>query len=334
MRFAAASLVLFSHSFTLYGIDGEPLAKLTGFDGFGGVAVTIFFVISGYLITASCAKNPSALTYLKNRILRIFPALICVVTLSVLFMGLFVTTLPFREFIRHDDTQAYFMNFLLYPQHYILPEVFTHNPKSAVNGSLWTLPIEFTMYLAVLVLGLCRLLKPRIMAVIFLFTFVWYLHDKASGEVVFYMLKSTLAKNACFFAAGSLAYLWREKIIWDGRIGLLLIVMMVLTAHTPYVHYTYMVGLPYLTLLLGFMPTKHLKNFGKYGDFSYGMYLYAFPVQQTYLHFVGEAYGFWAFVVGSWLITLVCAVLSWHLVEKHALRLKDFSLWKPSKGLL
>jgi peptidoglycan/LPS O-acetylase OafA/YrhL len=327
LRFVAASLVLFSHSFPLYGVQGEPLARSTGFDTFGGLAVGVFFVISGFLITASWTKNPRLAPYLANRVLRIFPAYITVITLAVVYTGLCITTLPFGEFITHPQTREYFLNLSLYVQRYKLPGAFESNPYGGtINGSIWTLPKEFTMYLMVAALGLTHLLRGRVMLALYAVLFVGYVAYMESSREADAWFHASLTKNAALFLAGAMFWHYRERITLSPCVALILLCALVFSAKTPWARYAFMLILPYFVMFAGLWKVRLIRGFGKYGDFSYGMFLYAFPVQQSYMHWVGDAWGFWPFVGVSWCITLLCAVASWHLVERPCLKLKSRSL--------
>ena len=157
LRFLAAALVIFSHSYPLSGSKFEPFAWLVQYNTFGGLAVNIFFLISGFLITKSWLDNPNIFQFSMKRILRIMPAFIVAIFFSVFVVGPLVTNLSFKEYIVHPFTKLYLMNVFMFPIHYNLPGVFVNNPyPNAVNGSLWSLPVELIMYGLVAVLGLLR----------------------------------------------------------------------------------------------------------------------------------------------------------------------------------
>lgn len=331
LRFVAACLVLFSHSFPLYGVKGEPFAVATAFDTFGGLAVGTFFVISGFLITASWTKNPKLYSYLRNRVIRIFPGYSAVIMLAIV-LGACITTLPLSEYIRHPVTLDYLGNFLLYMQRFDLPGVFTDNPQPGVNGSIWTLPKEFTMYLLLAALGYTRLLRGPVLLVSYLGCFAGYIiymeTHRDFADAWFY---SSLTKNAVYFFAGALFWHYRERITLSPELCLLMLIVLALSAQTPWSKYSFMLCLPYLVIFAGLWDMRSIRNFGKYGDFSYGLYLYAFPVQQCYMLWVGERWGFWTFPLVCLPITFCFAVASWYLVEKPWLRRKTRALRKPSE---
>jgi len=163
LRFFAAALVLFAHSYPLVGRrEDEPLTLLTGYEKGGSIAVGIFFVMSGYLIASSWLASSSPKSFLIKRALRIFPALIVAVLLSVFVIGPMVTQFSLGRYLAADGTWTYLQNILLVTR-YELPGVFTGNIyPDVVNGSLWTLPLEVLMYIGVMILGLTGFLKRRL----------------------------------------------------------------------------------------------------------------------------------------------------------------------------
>src|SRR5690606_18042727 len=139
MRLFAAWLVIYGHAWAITGSPGGDLvAWLTQFKFAGGVAVDVFFVVSGFLIAASLQRN-DVRGYLVSRALRILPALVACVALAVLVLGPLLTTSP--QYWRDPATWDYlWVNGSLWSSRYFLPGVFDTLPNPAVNGSLWTLP--------------------------------------------------------------------------------------------------------------------------------------------------------------------------------------------------
>lgn len=331
LRFWAAFLVLVGHSYPLYGLPYEGFSRLTNIDTLGGFSVTTFFVISGFLITASFERSPSVRDYFFNRLLRIFPGLVAVVLFSLLLLGPIVSGLSFEEYIRHPQARDYLSSILIYPAKGALPGAFTQNPyPHEVNGSLWTLRFEFTMYIVVALLGLAKLLNRNWLPFILVLLLVAHFHITQSSRediYIFNMKLEPLVKLGVAFFAGAVAYIWREKIPVSHRLFTLSMILMVGSAATPFARFAFVIFLPYVILYLGFVRLPFgISRFGKYGDFSYGFYIYAFPMQQLYMYLVGDLYGFTGLVIGSAGVTFVLAVLSWYFVEKQALKFKRKSL--------
>ncbi|KAA0548342.1 acyltransferase [Bacillus sp. BGMRC 2118] len=319
IRFIAASLVLFSHAYPLTtGSNGsEPFAVWTmGQMTFGEFAVSIFFIISGFLITQSFDRSRNPVNYMKARALRIFPGLIVCVALTVFVLGPIFTQLTLGEYFTSRDTYMYFKTISLYFMQYNLPGVFDTNVwPNAVNGSLWTLWYEFFFYIVVLVLGMLRLLDKRVVVATFIISSG--LHFFGKGDFYTDLFR--------YFSAGMILYLFRSHIKMNGVVALLSLLGLIVTANYGYFEFAFTIFGAYLIFYLAYETRLRLHNFGKYGDFSYGIYIYAFPIQQIFANmFNNQLTAVENFFV-SFPITLLLAFASWHVVEKRALKYKNFS---------
>lgn len=302
-------MVVYSHSFPLANNSSHlGIFKMS----YGNLGVFIFFVISGFLITQSYDKTQNLLTFTKARILRIFPALAVVLLLSSFLLGPLLTTLSLSDYFSHPQTYRYLETVFLYPISYELPGVFESNPfKMAVNGSLWTLQHEFSCYVLVGILGFCGLLKYRaIFVLVFLITFL--------PTDIHFLKNPDFIKFLRYFSAGMIMYGFKLPFNW--KLALVAVGLLITTQDTLFDSIFPLVG-AYLIMYIAFNPRLKLFNFAKFGDFSYGMYIYAFPVQQTMTHLTGDITPITNFLL-SFPITLVLAVLSWHLIEKRFLALK------------
>ncbi|MEI7669678.1 MAG: acyltransferase [Pseudomonadota bacterium] len=330
-RFFAASLVWYSHCYALTGKQ-DNLANFSGFESFGKIGVAIFFIISGYFITASFYNRKQILPFIINRILRIFPALIVLVLLSVFVIGAIYTRLNLYDYFTNKETWTYLKIIQIFPQYYNLPGVFLDNPANppiiAVNGSLWTLKYELKFYIAVALLGVLGILQPRLILALFISLFAIRIYGATTEpEMIFGMkwggfnLTLTLAS---LFAGGAIMFLWKEKIKLDKWLFILAAFSFYISIFLPpsFSAILWNFSLIYIVIYLGFLRIPLLHKFGNWGDFSYGMYLYAFPMQQISLQILGKNPNFSHFLILSFDLTLVCAVLSWLFIEKPALRFK------------
>ena len=338
LRFLAASLVIFGHSFPLYGLglQASSVAFTLSHVPFGSLALSTFFFISGFLVTKSWLDSPQIIKYFKKRILRIFPALVCTTLLAIFVVGPMVTTLSSREYFSNPLTWDYLRNIFMQTWS-DLPGVFQGNPLySAVNGSLWTLPIEFWLYIFVALLGALGIFSKRkiiLPVIILLVIFLnWRIFAQSEFQSASFLCISAFQffRLAIFFAAGSLCYVYRRHVILDYRVALFALAALAISYGTSNFDLILLLTLPYLILSFAYLvDTPILRNFGKYGDFSYGMYVYAFPVQQTVTHFLRAKISLPEYFLISYFVTLVIAGLSWHLVEKQALKLKKKSIFSP-----
>jgi peptidoglycan/LPS O-acetylase OafA/YrhL len=325
IRLLAAIMVIFSHSFPLSlgyidGRDPDPLNQLTGDISLGHIAVMIFFIISGFLITQSFDRSNNSVLFLKARMLRIFPALIFVVVLTVFILGPLVSTLPTNEYFSSKSTFKYLMNITLYFMVYPLPGVFEQNTyPNAINGSLWTLIFEFRCYLVVLILGVTRLLRKEIILILFILASV--LNSLGIGGLNIEMF--------VFFSAGMLFYIYRNKISLNFNISLILTIITLISLFYYKNYYLPIITicLTYIVMYLTFA-SKTKINGSKFGDLSYGTYIFAFPIQQLVTYYFGGLMTWWLNFLISLPITLIFATISWHLIEKNALKYKKVTLFK------
>ena len=332
LRFFAAALVLFAHSYPLVGRGAEePLGLLTGYEKGGSIGVGIFFVMSGYLITSSWLASSSPQSFLLKRALRIFPALIVAVLLTTFVLGPLVSELALARYLAADGTWTYLQNIVLVTR-YALPGVFTDNPfPQVVNGSLWTLPLEVLMYIGVMLLGLTGMLRRWLIFLPIVVLAVGHFWLLGRLGIESYFIRN-ICKLGMLYYAGAALFLHRDEIPWRGWIAMLLAMTLVATLRTAAGPLVYFIALPYLVLYLAHAPLPWLSRFGRYGDFSYGLYIYAFPFQQLIVYLFGPQVGVLGLTLGAFVPTLLFAMLSWHLIEAPAMKLKRLFASPPQPG--
>jgi peptidoglycan/LPS O-acetylase OafA/YrhL len=327
VRLSAALFVVYGHGFALLNLPSPGLMGV-GIHTFG---VLIFFCISGYLITDSWLRDPDLKRFLLRRALRIFPALIAVVLICMLVAGPALTTLSLWEYFGHGTTRAYLKNIWLRTQ-YALPGVFASNPyPGAVNGSLWSLPIEFFCYLIVaaagmlaLWIGRARLIMVFVTAIVLIGAAVVQYRGAAMPRIIIYGtdLAQALAV-APYFLVAACCRMFRDKISFNLALGVALVfVPTVFLAGTSFMTPLLWLTLPYAVIAFCESSVPMLSNAGRWGDMSYGVYLYSFPVQQVLAHFMPMPINVYLYIFLATVLTLPLAFISWHTVEKRALRLK------------
>ncbi len=325
IRMIAATGVLVSHAYPLSLGTGaaEPLQRWLNGMSLGTVCVYVFFAISGFFIAKSFDRSPSLERFLRARALRLYPALAVVLVLTVLFSGLFLTAAPAGEFWKAVP-EYIIRNLSLFALQFELPGVFETNPYGpGINGSLWTLFHEVVCYTGVFLVGLLGLLRsPKAFAAL-LIAFVilqpFALTFALPGKLTAFL------KLALPFAIGTAFYVWRNFIPLRLSVGLVLAALTVLTHATPLFQMIFVIALSYWVFLIGLAEVPPLLAYNRLGDYSYGIYIYAFPFQQL-VAFWGVTLPFTNMAL-AFPLTLAMAVLSWHVVEEPAL-----SLVRGSKG--
>jgi peptidoglycan/LPS O-acetylase OafA/YrhL len=324
LRLVAATLVILSHSWALTGSVVDPVVALTGGRLYAGeIGVWVFFAMSGYLVTDSFRKRGALFAFLEARALRIYPAFFAALAFGVV-VGAIVTTRPLHAYLADADTWRYLYRNLLFDLRYELPGVFADNPyPRAVNGSIWTLPGEATMYLFVAVLGVTTLISHRRACGFALAALIATIAAEPMIVTGLPRIGSPLyALPAISFLLGMLMLLYRDRVVLHAAVAVVLVALVLVAApHVPSAVplYACAAGV-YVTFYLAFHRVR-LRIPERVGDVSYGMYVYAFPVQQLAVWLV-PAIGPWRLFAVAFAATFALAWLSWRFVERPALSLK------------
>ncbi|MCU7938289.1 MAG: acyltransferase [gamma proteobacterium symbiont of Bathyaustriella thionipta] len=330
IRFIAATIVLYFHSFPLALGPGfpEPVGRLIGMP-LGGIAVDIFFVTSGFLIASSFFSRKNIIAFICARVLRIYPALIMAVIFCVFFVGLFFTTNAAVDYFSDPQTVKFFKRnvTLFWGVKYDLPGVFSDNPfKNAVNGSLWTLPYEVKMYSYLAIIGsVLFYIQRRFSKNILKITFLSIAILAVSINIINHFEVITSVKFSHLFSmffVGAAFYLYRDNIYLSSRLFLLIFMTLVVSIINKDLFFiVYSILLPYMIFYIAYVPSGNIRTFNKAGDYSYGIYIYAFPVQQS-IAAILPGISVFSMVLLSFGITFALAFLSWHLIEKKFLKMK------------
>ena len=324
LRLLAAALVLVSHSWALSARTEPSFAG----DTLGGLGVTIFFAISGFLVARSWHMDPRPAAFVVKRVLRLWPALLVVLVLTATVLGPAVTDLSMGAYFDSSGVGRYILSNGGLHIVYDLPGVFTQNPyPQAVNGSLWTLPIEVKAYVVVLVLGMLTLLKRPLVVLALLAATVWMLVTSAQirPDAVARWLEGPLQTQlTAVFIGAVLLHSLRDRIRLDWRLALAAALVAWLTRHSgPGLRTAaWACSVPYLIVYLAFQTPAWLRIAVRGGDLSYGIYLWAFPVQQTLMRAADGGLAPGWLVLFSAAVTSTLAWASWRLIEAPALRLK------------
>ena len=324
IRMIAAMGVLVSHAWPLALGKGavEPLQAAVGFS-LGKLAVFVFFAISGFLIARSFERQPTVGRWLLARGLRLFPGLAVVLILTAAVLGPLLTTLPLGDYARDPATLGYVVrNLGLALPQWDLPGVFAGNPfGAAINGSLWTLFYEVVCYGGVLALGLIGAFRHRwrMVAGLGAFALAYAASHALPPEALDYRLERLLLLGLPF-AIGVAFHVWRARVRLHPAILLGLVALTVLARSTPGYVPLLTLSISYGVFLLAYGLGGAVRRYNAVGDLSYGVYIYAFPMQQLMVHLAGpmDPLTNVALAVPP---TLVLAMLSWRLVEKPALGL-------------
>lgn len=289
-------------------VEGAGLTAVPNF------IVPSFFALSGFLVAGSLDRNDLA-SFMTLRAIRIFPALTVEVVVSALVLGMFLTTVSWREYVSDPEFRAYFLNIVGYI-HYQLPGVFETNPwGDRVNGQLWTVPFELECYVALFLLALVRLHKLP-----WLFLGLGLLLCAGLSGVEWYNPVTADATKPpgrmiviCFLLGVAL---FRLKDRIPMNLPLLAVSLAASWVTLGNTELIYLAPLPvaYVTAYLGLLePPRSILT--ERADYSYGIYLYGYAVQQAWVYVLGDSRHWITVLIGSLVVTTAIAAASWHLVE-------------------
>lgn len=330
IRIVFAWLVLYGHSFAVQKVAGikDPLnVMFQGSIWIGELAVSGFFAISGFLVAAS-VMNRSIVEYGISRILRIYPALLICVFSSVFFLGPLLTTLEWAEYFKNFDTYKYLRNALAFDaMQWTLPGVFETNTMKATNGSLWTLTVEVRCYCLLGMLEVFGLMRHKVIANFMILSLLllgyYYFPDVP-----------LLGKNhkwsgpSLYFLIGTFFYINRRSVILDRKIALFALVMVCYSFGKEWFSYVFPVCFVYLVLYVAYV-TKYVNVDETIGDISYGIYIYAWPIQQSVAYVMPNGNAYSNTILCS-AIVFILAYFSWRNLEKPMLMLKQRLLYRSN----
>ena len=351
LRWFFAVSVVVDHTYAIARFDhGQGLISrwTAGQDSLGGLAVAGFFVLSGFLVSRSRDRMASGLRYLWHRVLRIFPGFwVCLLVTAVVLAPIewhFESGKGISALFsyRNGPWQYLRANYLLTIHQWTIGPLLSHTPRAQVgasagaawDGSLWSLIYEFRCYIVVAVVGLIasRLVRRRTFVVLTILmaglVAVYEVMPKHTVLHTFSFIEPFIApagfvRLAFCFALGALLYFYADSIPIRGELLALSAAVFLVTLHYGGLYLIGFVAFAYC--ILGAAVRLPIYRWDRFGDLSYGIYIYAFPAQMLLAAHNFQRFGLLAFLLASITISSLAAFASWHLVEKNALRLKSLA---------
>lgn len=311
LRLVAALAVMVSHAWPMvYGAGTpEPWEESTGLT-LGTVAVMAFFGLSGFLLAGSWSRRPRPLAFAVRRARRILPGLWAMLLFTTAILGYVAGEFDFRAFLGDPGMWRFLArNATLMPVEPHLPGVFEGNPYPAVAGSIWTLHYEALCYLGLVIAGWLCLLTRRRGALLAALAAI----ASVGGAGIHPRLDSMLLLGLPF-AFGVAAWCWRDRLALSWPIFAGLVGLAALTRGTGLQPVASSLAIVYATLFAGFRPCRWARSWNRAGDYSYGAYLYAFPIQGL-VQWGWQPQTPGMHIALSILPVAVAAILSWHLIE-------------------
>ena len=324
LRIIAALAVIYGHSFALAQPDGsQDIFVRHGWPMYSGdIAVSMFFVISGFMVSGSYLARADLFEFAKARLLRIVPAFALVLMLCAWVVGPLMTTLPMAEYFRDPAVVTYVSKNLRFGSDmaWQLPGVFEGQVRDAINGSIWTLPAEMRMYLATAALGVFGLLAHRWLGTVVLLALAWV----GAWHPEYVPLHQDWFRLAGFFAIGILAQLHKDVLRVRHAVMLMLVLLVYLSMRTRSMPWLFALALAYFCFWFAYR-TPVWRRLEHWGDPSYGIYLWGWPVQQVLVAKL-PAISPWHNFLAAALIATCLGYASWWCLERPMLKLKN---WRP-----
>ncbi len=327
MRLILSIGVIGIHSaLTSYGTDAQMWMSWTR--PFVRLILPMFFALSGYLVAGSLLRSKSLFQFLTFRVLRSYPALSVEVLLSAFIVGPLLTHASLQSYFGDRQFWQYLLN-VTGDIHYLLPGLFLDNPfPRTVNAQLWTVPFELLCYvtiagLAVIGLKWRRWLGPLSVVVLTAgYTVIKVRHFHGAPPVIIGSVSGMFMLVS--FLAGMSLFLYSDRVKWSRGLcvasGLLSGLLLSVVPNGDYIVAPFAA---YFTVSLGLMNPRKLAIL-RGADYSYGIFLYGFVIQQVLMDVLPAARVWWLNLVLSVLLATAVAALSWHYIEKPALRLKRY----------
>lgn len=334
LRFFAAFLVFIYHAVHVSGNGAYDV--WVGQENLGSIGLSIFFVLSGMFVsrsldTSSQRNQPYVLAYCKRRFWRIVPALYVFTVICFLSLS-FASDVSMERYWSHSSSWMFLSNLTIFLPHYTLPGVFSNNPFPYwVNLNVWTIPLELVCYgLLLLVFAVRRwslvalICFSLVAAYYYIVEFGHYLPLAAvteslqwGGIKLFY-----LARYVLLFMVGVVLFRYRVRLkVSYSRLLAVCLLLAVLPTLSPQWGKAYFVLLfPYLVYqMLHINLGRGVQNFGRYGDISYGFYLYSFPIQQLCYQVSEGQWSLPLFSIITFVLSVIAGYVSFHIVEKRFL---------------
>jgi peptidoglycan/LPS O-acetylase OafA/YrhL len=327
LRLLFASLVIVSHGPELADGDRrrELLTRLFGSLSFGELAVSCFFLLSGYLIVSSWQRRPELLDYFTKRIRRIYPGYFVAFLLSVLVVG--PLSMPTLSSYTKELNWHFLLGNLLQIRQPIVANVFPGTHFSLLNGAMWSISYEFRCYVLVILIGLVGAKYQKAIWLTLLLLAIGLLRMTAQLNSIHFPGMNYVIENLSefvrlltFFSAGSCFYLFRQQLPLKSTWAALAFGLFLLGLFKPALANIALATVgAYALFWLAFAQVPTLNWFKRKDDISYGLYLYGWPIQKLLLWFFPTASP-WLLLLPALALAGLAGYLSWNLVEKRFLK--------------
>lgn len=346
LRLIAASAVVFSHAFLIadFNEDSEPFFKLTG-QVIGVAGVYVFFVLSGFLISESAHRSKNLGKFAIRRAARILPAFLLCNFLVVLISGAFFAKNGALQFFSDLDTWKHLLRVFLFQDTGLYYNDIEFYPSQQsnnwlphiANGVLWTIRLEITCYLFVALFSIILGIEGIFLAAVASLA-VGFLYFFSHSYEVFW--SSRYASDVLFvapsFAAGILLNSFFRERQANGLMAalssiLLVCIFVAWDKWADNANYIFPFLIAYPVLWVGQQNRTIFTQYSRWGDPSYGIYLWGWPVTQILRGVDGPDWSGYSLTAIALPLTIALGYASWHYIEAPSLRFAKHYLGRSGK---
>ena len=320
LRIILAIAVVLWHSLETSYSDGTSVRVWHAFRGVISFILPGFFALSGFLVCGSLVRTKSIWIFLLHRVIRLIPALLVEVLLSALILGPIFTHVALKAYVLAPESRLYFLN-VVGLIHYHLPGVFLQNPNPGiVNKSLWTIPYELECYLSLVFVSLLTLVRRKgvFLALVVLASVGLAAYVDLTHAAILNSVGPPGRLLVLSFLAGICLYLWRDKVPLSPILFVVCLALSVLSLCFAQTMFLSAFPVAYVIAWLGMRNPRHIPVLMD-GDYSYGLYLFAYPLQQTYAAVFSHERHWWLNVAFTLVTGFAYAFFSWNVIEKNVL---------------
>jgi len=324
LRFIFAYMVLIGHAFVVVGGTSAAEPHIFYHYTFSYMAVNLFFIASGFLVTGSMLYRKNLASFASARILRIFPALIAHVLVIMFIFGLMTTSLPWGEYLTSKDVwKQPFIVLGFIDTEMALPGILPNNAEPIASATLWTLRYEVLAYMGTFIAFTLGLMKHRwmILAQFVLFAVAVPVAYKTGLYEQLPATFQSILRFGLTYGLGAAIYAYRDKLKFHMALIPVMVLVTSLFSGTVMFEVVGVITAAYMLFWAAYVILPRFDFLKKYSDISYGIYIYHWASLQGVYHFMPNL-NVWQLMVIGTPIALMLSVASWHWVEKPALSLK------------
>lgn len=330
LRLLFASLVVIGHAVIIGTRDASAEPRIILHFTFSYLAVNMFFIASGFLVTKSMVFRGDMPSFVSARVLRIFPALVIHVLFVMIVIGPLATNLPLAQFFTSPEWYLQPFKVLSFTDtDMTMPGIFSTNDEPFGSVPLWTLRYEVLAYIGTLMVFALGLLRRKwmVLAQFILPSVAWIVCSQFDILDALPATIMNLLRFGIAYGLGATLYAYRDRLRFGWLALAALLALSVLFRTTPVLEVLMNAVLAWFVFRFAYAKAPNFAFLQRLPDLSYGIYIYHWCVLQILFYWLPDL-SVTALIALAFPITVGLSALSWYLVEKPMLRSKArFAEW-------